>query len=412
MARAYLFMSGVAVACLLGAGTPAFADDMGVMDRARPDYDAKGLPMGGFRLYPTMDLSVSSDDNVYRTEGDKKGDIFYRISPHALLQSQWSRHLLEIYGGADVYRYSKLNKESRTDWDVGAKSQVDIVRGAHINSDISYLATHEPRTSPDQPGLAASPTPYSLLHADASVEDQPNRFGVTVGANLDRYNFQSTPLVGGGALNNADRDRVAYEGFGKVAYEFSPGYAAFVRGTYDTRVFDLKIDRTGVDRDSHGYRIDSGLEMMVSHLMKGEIFVGYLDQTYKAPLNDIAGIDYGASLIWYASPLITLHVNASRKLNDTTITSASASDDRYVAAGFDYELRRNIIVQGEVGYTDSNFFGSLRDDKVTDGVIDARYLINRYMSMTAKYEYSTRTSTVPGHNFNDNTIMGGLRLQM
>ena len=42
-------VGGSAIAQQLGAGE-------GVMDRARPEYDAKGLPLGGFRLFPTFNF--------------------------------------------------------------------------------------------------------------------------------------------------------------------------------------------------------------------------------------------------------------------------------------------------------------------------------------------------------------------
>ena len=56
------------VPVLAAAGQP-----IGVMDRPRPDYDAKGLPVGGFRLRPALDVGASYDDNVYRTSGGKQG---------------------------------------------------------------------------------------------------------------------------------------------------------------------------------------------------------------------------------------------------------------------------------------------------------------------------------------------------
>ena len=57
----------IACAIGLGAAVPASAQtaptyvgmtpqDVGVMDRARPEYDAKGIPLGGFRLFPSLDV--------------------------------------------------------------------------------------------------------------------------------------------------------------------------------------------------------------------------------------------------------------------------------------------------------------------------------------------------------------------
>src|SRR5678816_3232463 len=44
----------------------ALLEGMGVLDRARPEYDAVGVPVGGLTLYPTLAAGVSGDDNVFR----------------------------------------------------------------------------------------------------------------------------------------------------------------------------------------------------------------------------------------------------------------------------------------------------------------------------------------------------------
>src|SRR6478735_4097312 len=41
-------------------------EGQGVLDRARPEYDAAGVPVGGMTLYPTLAVDVAGDDNVFR----------------------------------------------------------------------------------------------------------------------------------------------------------------------------------------------------------------------------------------------------------------------------------------------------------------------------------------------------------
>ncbi len=61
--RLFFACLGFACAC----PPSALADGpVGVMDRARPDYDPKGLPLGGFRLRPALDIGVTATDNVFR----------------------------------------------------------------------------------------------------------------------------------------------------------------------------------------------------------------------------------------------------------------------------------------------------------------------------------------------------------
>ena len=189
-----------------------------------------------------------------------------------------------------------------------------------------------------------------------------------------------------------------------------------MRVTYDTRQFQLMFDRSGWDRSSHGYRVDAGLDLQISHLLAGEVFVGYLDQRFARnvaqPLPDLSGLDYGAQLDWYATPLLTLHLSGSPQLADVVIDGASLADNKTIALSADYELRRNIIVQLFASYTDSRFVGTIRDDTYPGAGVGVKYLINRYLSAGINYFYSERSTNIPGLQYNDNTISIDLTLHV
>lgn len=387
-----------------GEGQP-----VGVMDRPRPDYDAKGLPVGGFRLRPALDVGAAYDDNVYRTATAKKHDFFYTITPSFDLRSDWSRHLLELSGSFTRDQYNSRRSENRNDWYVAGNGRLDIDRDAALTANGSYNVQHEPRYSADQPGTAAEPTQYAILHGGSTLSYTPNRFGVELGGSYDRYDFDPTKLTGGGVFDNRDRDRDQYRGTAKASYEFAPGYALFLRGTYDARRFDTAA---GQARDSHGYRADAGATMFLTHLLQGEIFVGFVSQKFKAPFKSASAVDYGASLHWYATSLMTVHLSASRLFHDTTIAGASATDDQSVSLAVDYELLRNLILQAHVDLTDSRFLGTGRDDKLLETGFTAKYLINRYLSADAGYAYQRRSSSAAGQGFTDDLFQAGLHFQL
>ena len=404
-------ISPYAIAAFLAAWPSLVsADEMGVMERARPDYDAKGLPLGGFRLYPTLDLGVAGDTNVYRTDTDKSGDAYFTIAPNLDLKSDWSNNLVEVTAAVAHYRYADNEKESHTDWNVGGHGRLDILRGTTLDGEVDYVSAHEPRYSPDQPGNAAEPTHFSDLHAETSFTHDAGQLGFTFGAAFDRFDYDPTPLVGGGLLNNNDRDENKYSLKGRAFFELSEGYVFFVRGTYNSRAYDLRL--SGDNRNSHGYSMDGGLEFRLTDLVRGEAYAGYAEQDFHGPLPNVSGIDFGAKLTWYPDALYTVHLSAERRFTDTTIFGASVSDDRIVSLGVDYELLRDLILQGGVSYTDSRFAGALRNDTVWGASLRGEYLINRNMRATLGYEFSNRASSVPFQDFRDHTISASLKLAL
>jgi hypothetical protein len=389
--------------------------DVGVMDRARPEYDAKGIPLGGFRLFADLEGVASYDDNVFRLpKGDS--DYFFTITPSLRLESQWGRHFFEIYAGANTYQFVKFTEENLTDWKAGSDARFDISRAAVMTANVYYGEFHETWESPNVVGFQAAPNRYYRTHAELTGAVQPNRLGFGFGGSFDRYQWQKTPAIGGGFLFNSDRDEDEYQAYGKVFYDFSPGYSAFVKATYDSRSFDHMFDRSGLDRSSHGYRVDGGVDMQISHLLRGELFAGYIEQRFPqnvpTPLPNVSGFDFGAQLDWFASPLLTLHLTASRTLNDVILSGASVADNRSIGISADYEFRRNIILQGRFSYTDAEYVGTSRTDQYPSAGVSLKYLINRYLSADLGYNYSERSTDVSGLDYTDDTVSLGLHLHV
>src|SRR5258706_12367862 len=131
---------------------------------AIPEYAPKGLPLGAFRLFPTLELAFDVDDNVFRLNSAPKSDTFFEITPRLALQSQWARHYLALRGGATPYEYNRSSRETRVDWDVDTDGRIDIVQGTALFGGASYRHTYEPTSSPDQLSIALEPTPFNVTH--------------------------------------------------------------------------------------------------------------------------------------------------------------------------------------------------------------------------------------------------------
>jgi len=392
------------------AESGALPEGMGVMDRTRPEYNATGIPVGSFRLYPTLAAGISADDNIFRAT-DATSDTFWTLSPRLDLRSDWMNDSLQLYTQLDHYAYDDHDTESHTNWIVGGAGKVGVAQGDYLSADAFYYDTHESRISPDLSEAALSPTRYRQGHVDTTGLVTFNRLALSATFDYDRYDYDDTKLVGGGLIDNGDRDRNVYEATGKASYEFAPNQAFFAQFTYDKRDFDQLLDRNGEDRSSDGYRIDAGAAMMVTPLVQATAYVGYLKQNYAAPLKDASGLDFNAKIDWFATQLLTLHLEASRTIEDTTIAGASSVDVRAVSASADYELLRNLILQPHVEYSDNKFDGISRDDKITSAGLEGRYLMNEYLSAYAGYDYQHRASDAVGRKFSDNLFTIGIRGQ-
>lgn len=421
MAAALVVMAfAVATGAKAESSTPTYVgmteQDVGVMDRARPAYDAKGIPLGGFRLFPALDASATYDDNVFRT-ATTTSDWFFTVSPTARIKSQWGRHFFEVYAGLNDYRYTTLTAENLTDWRVGTDGRIDISRAANLTANVFYGQMHELWSAPNNAvGFQAAPNRYYQTHAEVSAVYQPNRLGFGVGGVYDEYNWTNTPKTGGGVLFNSDRDQTEYQAYAKVYYDFSPGYSGYLKASYDGRDFAQVYDRSGMARSSHGYRLDGGVNLQISHLVAGEVYVGYLQQNFAQnvphPLKNMSGLDYGVQLDWFVSQSLTMHLSAKRTLDDVVLSGVSVADNKRVGISADYEIRPNIILQARTSYTDVQYIGTTRSDSYLGAALGIKYLVNRYASLDLNYNYSDRSTDTAALEYTDNTVSVGLTLHL
>jgi hypothetical protein len=378
---------------------------------ATDPYAAKGLPLGGFRLYPTIEITGNYDDNVYLTETNPKDDFFARETPQAMLHSDWSRHELDVYAAGSFYQYDNLPLQDHIDWDAGGDGRLDIYQGLALSGSGSYSAEHLANSSPDQPDSAKSPTPFSIVQSNATLAYNPYHFGFYVGGTFSRSIYEPSKLIDGSLEDNSDRNEDSYSGFVKASYEFSPGYALFVQGNENSVHYDLPVDRSGIDRNNQGYTANAGLDMLITTLIRGQAFLGYMKQQFKPPFGEVTGLNFGANVDWAVSSLWTVHLIASRALNGTILVNAATEDDKSVQLSADYRVLSNFTITGSAMYLDAAFDESGRTDHYIEPRLQLTYHMNPWLSVEMSDTFQRRNSTTAGQDFDDNIAFIGLKFQ-
>ena len=258
-------MGSVATICIFaGAG----------VTNAQVDEVQRGVAVGTFRAFPEIYTGIFYDDNVYRTATGKQSDGALDLGGSLKLQSNWNNHALNVAVEGNRLEYDKAVRDSRTSWSVGADGRLDIRRGYDVQGAVSHATEYEPRNSANTLGAIAEPVQFHTSRLRGEVSLRPARFGFEVGASYENFNYDNTDLIGGGVLDNQDRDMDIASLWGRAAYDFSPGYAVFTRVTYNDRAFKEPVDRFGSNRDSNGYAVDVGLDMLVATLVSGNIYAG------------------------------------------------------------------------------------------------------------------------------------------
>ncbi len=398
-----------------------------VTTRQRPEVIPLGMRVGGFLFFPKLSVTETYDDNIFRTEEDKKDDYITSIRPEFALRSDWNNHAFNLQGDAIFDRFGKNESENVEDYNVDADGRYDVTRNIYLFGFLGYSQLSEDRGSPDEAG-GVEPTEYNVYRGSARYFHRLNRVSFRLDAAAQKYDFDDVARGPPPALpaNNDDRDRLESEVALRAAYEIVPEYEAFVRGTVNNRAYRTARDDSpggGVSRNSHGYEVVAGVAIDLTGITFGDLFVGFREQRYDDDnLDTIDGITGGANITWNVTPLTTVHAGIVRRVEETTAfivgpplrRSSGFFATRYSVSA-DHELLRNLLLNANVALTENDYEGIDREDRIYGAGLSARYLINRNFYASVGYQHTQRKRDAsPGDeaDYTQNVFTVRVELQM
>lgn len=395
-----------------------------VTDRARPELDPLGVPLGNFFLFPRVELDEGYNDNIFATPTSKTSAWLTQLQPSFDLLSNFPQNQIELSGGAALGRYSSHSSENYDDAFGALSGRWDVSALQSLSAGLRVDRLHEPRTSPDSPGNAATPVRYTTYTGNLGFAQNRTRIGYELDGIVTRSEYEAPDKIGGGTVPQDDRNDIGIEGAGRVYYEFEPGYQAFIRASGNNQSFDHAAGPTVIStapvtvvniprRNSSGYRADVGARIDLTGVTYADLYGGYLEQDYESSFfTTIRGIDYGAQVVWNATTLDTVKLNATRTVNNanTEVTGIAVSPG-YLASiqsvSIDHELLRNLLLNANAGYEVDDWKGIDRTDDIVSFGAGAKYLMTRnlYFGATWQYEHRISSGAQQGLPFSQNVFL-------
>ena len=277
---------------------------------------------------------------------------------------------------------------------------------------MQFFNRTEDRGSPDSNGAALEPTPTQGISANSTLKQMLGNFTVGGKAELTRLNYSNVSLIGGGTQINETRDRTETSVSQRGSYEFHPGYSGVMQVTENQRIYDQR-DSLNVNRNSQGYRVESGLGLDISQLMKGDILVGYMSQEYEnSSLPSATGIATSMTINWTPSELTLVLPALSRTVQETTTTGASGMIETTASVLVRHELLRNLVTTGYVGLTRDELVGLGEKSLIGETKFGATYSFIPEVYIRGELSEKMKTSQVENTGYEQTlmTVRVGLRL--
>jgi len=392
----------------------SFARDrnVGVTERPHEGYEAKGIRLGGFLAYPKVTAEARHSDNIYATETQKVGDTIWMVTPEIDLVSNWPRHAVNAYARAAFNRYTKATDENTSDYAVGVSGRADLLRFSNVTANVDWSRLTEPRTSPNSIGVAAKPVRYDLGVVGLRGQHEVNRLRLSGGYNLQHFTYSNPPRIGSGVVDQSFRDRDIHLLTGRVDYAVSPATSWFVEMDANSRNYK-HVAVGDVGRNSAGVQALGGVNFEISALLRGELGLGYLRQTFDdSRLKAVKGFGARSKIEWFPTQLTTVTLEGARTVEDSAVAGSGAYVASHGELRVDHELLRNLLLAAKGGFGVDRYKDINRTDNRVSAGFSATYLLNRAFGLTGSYNFDKRkTVRGTGSNFKENQFLLTLTAQ-
>ncbi len=278
----FAFAAAAQVPGAVGQPLPRDQDLRPATEREAENYDPKGIQIGSFTLFPSIEADETFSDNIYATSAGKQAAFVQLFNPALDLRSDWNNHMLNLYARSTVSLFSvdpSLNNFQ--DVSVGGDGQLDIQRNWYLLGGASWNRQHEERGTPNTvtgPGLPI--TVYNQTSANIGYYQKFNRLSVRLDGRLDNFSYLENSLgPAQGVIPSSDRNRNEWREAARLGYEFLPGYEVWVRGSFNQRTYS-QLDTFGLNRSSYGFDVVGGILIDLGAVTSVEVFAGYLQQNF------------------------------------------------------------------------------------------------------------------------------------
>lgn len=376
------------------------ATDSDDSKRLDESYQPKGVEVGSFLMLPQVELSGVYNSNIYATKDDTKSDLITRITPEVRFRSRFPVHALNILARLDQSIYAKNSADNHLDGVLLTDGRYDFTKEWEANGRAELNQYYEDRGSPDDAG-GRKPTRSRAAIGSLSTKSQMGR--ITLGAGLDmaERDYADVRTSTGSVINNDDRDRLETSLTARAGYEFHTGYSMLVSGTQNWRRYDDRLDDAGYQRSSDGNRLEAGLGVDITDLIRGEFLVGYMQQDYKdRRLNDSQGYSLNASFNWTPTRMTVVVPSLERSVQETTVTGSAGIVRTSGSMMVRHELNRNLVVTAVGSVLRDNFRGNERKDWTYDARLRGTLALAPEYYVSGELGYRDRASTIDSAAFN------------
>jgi hypothetical protein len=322
------YLIRAAVASLFGLSMAATAQDSG-----KPS----GVPWGPVTVYPEVDVTFKSNDNIYSqpSTGTRKSANITVLAPKLKLEAKDGPHTYDATYRIEHGSYSGVSSANYSDQALSANANWVFSGRGGLKLGAEFLLGHDDQGA--VPGAATHATPdkyhqttFNLL-GGYGAQGAQGRVEVEAGSISKRYdNFRFTAA---GVADNTKRDRDDLKLGATFYWRIMPKTQLLfqaVQTQYDyTQANAPATAPAGTRLDSTERKYNFGVTWDAAAKTRGIFKVGHTKKDFDASsLKDFSGSGWEAQVQWKPLTYSTFDFSTGKSPSESTVGSASM-DSRY-----------------------------------------------------------------------------------
>jgi hypothetical protein len=362
-----------------------------------------GYPLGQFRAFPSVTFENVYDDNIFAQEDREEDDYVISIVPTLAVESSWSRHSLSANAHGRINRYADITEEDSEEYAVEARGRFDVADQSALGATFGQGRRTVARADSENSGRR-DPQQLDYFEGQLRYDHDFARFDLDLRGFVDHLDYRDS--------QDRDRDRNEFGGSSRLSHRISPAFSIFLEPDVEVRDYDQTVDDDGVKRSSttFGGFLGGGFD---TSIIEGEISLGPVHTAFDdSSFDDLTILGARAAVRWDVTTLTRLGAEMERSVVPTSVDSASSKVRTLVTVEGRHELFRNVVLRADATYFREDFEELGRDDDNYRVSVGARYLINRFFSIGARYSYRERDSNGSTRDFRRNIGMLTLEAQL
>ncbi len=374
-------------------------------------YEARGVRIGSFVLFPEAQLGGIATDNIFR-DGTRRGDGALEVGAGARLVSDWRAHAVELRASGLTSFYGAYPSEDDLSYTLEARGRLDLTKRTNIETLVSHQGDKDKRGLRDSPGAAAARGDVETDRIAAAFNHRFNRLALQLRGSITDIDFAPVAGIGGGIISNAERSTTQREVAVRASWALTGTTEIFAEAAANDREFEV-APADGILRSSTGERYRLGVAFgPASNTLRGEISAGWGRQLPRdGRLGDIDGLIVDASLAWRASALTTFLLTLRSDFIDTTTSGSAGALSRLAGLEVRHAFRRHLVGTAAIKYTLNPYDGVAIDERDLTAELGLDYYVGRYAILYARYQHTDFESTAPGSDYSVDIVRAGVRVR-